>query len=349
LVLEGLKGNADAPFVTVDKGEMPPVYPGAFLNKINSNWEKVCDLMSWKKEGKPVDVNFFAVSKDPFAVVTLIQEKIVAEGGKLSRYGVDGKFGNETQNALANSLSKKTEAVPISTHVDVAQDLTTAALRSFDAMSGREPSVAGGVEKVNLADRLIREKIGEMIKAWPRIDARLKDADLNIDMEWLKTNDFSDADVVIFQTRAMQFREKLAKEDKKLEPLNRVMPKLISSIEEEIGKIDLKEINSMKDLNRALEELGKGISLKMDSMNDLFSDKELEDLIGDVDIEVLMSFFLASMHELTVLMAKYFKGNEQNFERIMKIFENEFLVHLKPKAVVAIGDAKDKKPASKLG
>lgn len=335
--LEAFKGTLDAPFETVGKDEELPSYPNTFLNQLRSNWTKVCDFMSWKKGEQVVDWNFFKVSKNPFGVVTSIQEKILAEGGSLPRYGTDGKFGPETQDALNDVLSK--EAIKSRAQVDVAAHLTAATSRS-DRVT--ETKVVGDREgeRGRSMDRLMQQKMRGMFDAVPRIEARLQVAGLDIDRDWLKDPNFSDADVIEFQTRAMEFREDLVTKEPMLEPLNRFVRGIIPEIETEIRKIDLAKINSMEDLMRVIGELGKTLEAKMDSMKDVLSDEKMEELIREVDIEVLMSFFMASFNEFAVLMAKYFKENKQNFERIMKIFEDEFLVHVRPKVEEALKDAR---------
>ena len=62
-----------------------------------------------EKGEAPLDWNFFRVAKDPLAVVNSIQEKILANGGELPRFGVDGKFGSETEAGLNDAISGKGE------------------------------------------------------------------------------------------------------------------------------------------------------------------------------------------------------------------------------------------------
>ncbi|MBI2638432.1 hypothetical protein HYW83_02475 [Candidatus Peregrinibacteria bacterium] len=338
--LEAFKGNADAPFETVGKNEEPPTYPYTFLNKLKTSWSKVCDLMDWEKAAQPVDWNFFRVSRNPFVVVTSIQKKILENGGSLPSYGVDGKFGSETQGALNDLMAKRDESTTARAQVDVAADLTATASSQLDRVGRTEAVSAGKLERRGSMNRLMQQKMREMFDALPRIEARLEAAGLDIDRDWLKDPNFSDADVIGFQTRAMEFREDLITKEPRLEPLNRLVQKLIPEIETEIRKIDLAKINSMEDLVRVIGELGKTLEAKMDSMKDVLSDEKMEELIREVDIEVLMAFFMASFNELAVLMARYFKENKQNFERIMKIFEDEFLVHVRPKVEKALGGAR---------
>lgn len=331
VALESFKGNSDAPFETVGKNEELPKYPYTSLNKLRSSWTNVCDFMNWKKGGQPVDWNFLRVSKNPFDVVTSIQEKILAEGGSLPRYGVDGKFGDETQGALNDVMSKKAKIVRAQAQTDVVADLTPTASLHPDHVLSQEAVPVGKVEGKGSIDRLIQQKMREMFDALPRIEARLEAAGLDVDRDWLKDSNFSDADVIGFQTRAMEFRENLITEEPRLEPLNRLARGLIPEIETEIRKIDLAKINSMEDLIRALGELGKAIEAKMDSMKDVLSDEKMGEMIREIDIELLMAFFMASFNELAVLLAGYFKENKQNFERIMKFFEDEFLFAPKAK------------------
>lgn len=338
--LEAFKGNPDAPFETVGKNEEPPKYPRTFLNKLKASWSKVCDLMDWKKVEEPTDWSFFRVSRNPFGVVTSIQENILAQGGRLRSHGVDGKFGPETLSAL-NYVMEKRALTSTTRHAQLVVAADVAATpRPLARAAEPEAVSAGKVEKRESMDRLMRQKMGEMINAMPRIEARLKSAGLDIDRDWLKDPNFSDANVVEFQTRAMEFRENLIVKEPRLEPLNRIVKELFPAVEAEIRKIDLSKINSMEDLMRTIEGLGKTLETEMESMKDILSDEEMEELIREVDIEVLMSFFMTLFQELAVVMAGYFKENEQNFERIMKIFEDEFLVHVRPKVQKAMEDAR---------
>lgn len=326
VALESFKGNPDAPFETVGKNEDSPSYPHIFLNKLGASWSRVCDLMAWEKADQPADWNFFRVSKDPFEVVTLIQKKILAEGGSLPNYDVDGKFGPETQGALNDVMSKKTEILKTRIQVDVATDLTDTADVATEA--DQEPV---------WMDKFIQEKRGEMIAALPRIEASLQAAGLNIYSDWFEDPNFSDIDVLEFQMRAREFREGLVAQEPRLEPLNRVVPEVIQILKAKIKKIDLTKINSMEELTNAMEKLSKDPEVKINLKN-VLSNEEMEELFSEVDFEVLMSFVMSLFQEFTVIMAGYFKKNEQDFERIMKILEDEFLIYVRPKVEEALRD-----------
>lgn len=255
----------------------------------------------------------------------------MAEGGALPRYGVDGKFGSETQGALVDVVTEKDATERVQARVDS---------RPLDRVREPEAVSAAKIERGNSMDRLMQEKMGEMIDAMPRIEARLAAAGLDIDRDWLRSSDFSEEKVLEFRTRAMSFREELIEEEPRLGPLNRVVNVLIPVVEEEMSKIDLTKINSMEDLMRAIEELVKAIDSRIDFTNVDLSEEDMEKLIREVDIELLMSFFMASFNELQVLMAKYFNENEQSFKRIMQMFEDEFLVHIRPKVEESLRQAR---------
>ncbi len=306
--LEEFKENKDAPFETVKKGETPPDYPYAFFNKIRANWSKVCELMNWKKGEAPLDWNFFRVAKDPLAVVNSIQEKILANGGELPRFGVDGKFGSETEAGLNDAISGKGEVPKMGRGV-IAE--------MFEEGEKIEPSPDG---------KQIKDKFQEMVSVMPKVAERLKVSNLIPDKEFLENPNFGEHDVIEFQTRAMKFREELIVQEPRLKPLEKLANKIVPIIEAEIKKIDVSQIKSKADLFKVLEKLGQALGPQIDSLKDVISEEELKKIMLEVDSEVLGSFIGSVFSELAVVMAGYFKGNEENFKRIVELFKNELLL-----------------------
>ncbi len=307
-VLEEFKENKDAPFETVKKGEIAPDYPYAFFNKIRANWSKVCELMNWKKGEAPLDWNFFRVAKDPLALVSMIQEKILTNGGELPRFGVDGKFGSETEAGLNDAISGKGE-VP-----KLGRGLISAELEKGEKI------------EQSSEQRQIKDKLQEMYDVLPKVEERLKTADLLPDKEFFEDPDFGDHDVLEFQTRAMKFREDLISQEPRLKPLVKLANKIVPIIEAEIKKIDLSKINSKADLYKVFEKMGPALKPQIDSLIDGMSEAEMEKLMLEVDMEVLMSFFMSTISELVVVMADYFKDNKENLQRLLEHFQDELLL-----------------------
>ena len=75
-----------------------------------------------------------------------------------------------------------------------------------------------------------------------------------------------------------------------------------------------------------LEKLGQALGPQIDSLKDVISEEELKKIMLEVDSEVLGSFIGSVFSELAVVMAGYFKGNEENFKRIVELFKNELLL-----------------------
>lgn len=309
--LEQFKGSPDAPFETVAKGEKTNDYPAAFTLKLKENWSKVCKLMGWEKSDKPVDWKFFKVAKDPFKVVTSIQEKLVSKGGLLPKYGVDGKFGTETGRVLNEVSARQKEAAE--------QTLPTSPQpKEVEAPMSVE-------EKSDGKQELIRKKMHEILDAVPKTEARLKAAGLDIDQAWLSRPDFSNEDVAEYQSRAMRLREGIVNEDPRLGSLNQLMAVLITDAEQEIKDIDFSKIETTEDFLRVFSDLGGGIEKKLNDSVVLNNEKD-DHFLWNQNMELVLTLIGSCILELGVLVYKHVKGDKKNCERLTEILKNEFLI-----------------------
>lgn len=333
--LEAFKDKIKAPFAVVDKGVEPPLYSFKFSKNVRSNWTEICKLMDWNGEAQEVpDYNYFRVAENPVDLVKQIQEKILQEGGGLPRFGTDGLFGPETQEALRSVITSQSGVAVDSAPIEEAPVLSSGALTTRE----------GKREIRDPMEVLMQERLGEMVEVLPRIETRLNAAGLDLDSDFLRSSSFSTAEVASYQSRAMEFRESMVLEEPRLKPLNEAANVLIPVLEVEIKKIDLSKIHSMEDLMVTIEQFIKSLESKLKtelvSLSDTLNEEEMNALIRDGDLEVVMSFFMAVFQEFAVIMAGYFKENEQNFERIVKIFEDEYLVQIRPKLDEALSDVR---------
>ena len=69
--LDPYKGQIDAPFKVVAKGEEPVEYTPRFSAILKSNWDNVCKLMDWKKGEAPIDWN---LGSEDFLVEKILSE-----------------------------------------------------------------------------------------------------------------------------------------------------------------------------------------------------------------------------------------------------------------------------------
>ncbi len=311
--LEEFKGRTDAPFDVIQKGETLAKYPLSFSRKLKDNWDKACKLMDWKVAGAAPDWHFFEVAKDPVAVVKTLQNKIVEKGGTLPKYGVDGKFGSETEKGLAAAL------VPVE----------TATTRGLGPVDKNHPAETSSLPRNPEAEKaLAREKMKEAIDAMPKVEARLDAAGLSLDKHDLEK--FSDNGVMMsYQTRAKGFREGVMEKDPRLKPLGKLVDAVIPIVESEVKKIDLSKINSFEDIVRTLEGSMKGLESKMDALRDLVSEKELEEVIKNVKMEELLVFAISAFNEMAVIIVNHFAKDKANLERVGKILLDESMLILK--------------------
>lgn len=295
--LDDFKGNTDAPFEVVNKNEVPPTYPYAFLNKVKRNWSKICQLMEWEKEGQHISEKFFMVARDPFAVVKSIQNKMIERGGKLSKYGTDGKFGKETEEAL-QEIIKPQNTIPL----DVLP--TKFASETSRPISEKEKE---DNKKLDL------ELFASFFDSLDKIDKRLEEAGLKyIKKDSTENSDITEADIVAYQTRGMQFREQLVTQEPRLKPLCQIGEKLIAAIEEIAQHIDVTKIKTKADIEKIIKEMSEHIGKQLDSHQNILKDKELEKLLKEVDRELLMTLFMEIMCEVEVIMSYKFASIEKD-------------------------------------
>lgn len=286
--LDDFKGNTDAPFEVVSKNEVPPTYPYAFLNKVKRNWSKICKLMEWEKQGQHVSEKFFMVARNPFAVVALIQNKILERGGKLSQYGTDGKFGKETEEAL-QEIIKPQNAIPLDALPTKFASETSRPISEKEKEHNR---------KLNL------ELFASFFDSLDKIDKRLEEAGLKyIKKEEAGNIDITEADIIAYQTRGMQFREQLVTQEPRLKPLCQIGEKLIAAIEEIAQHIDVTKIKTKADIEKLIKEMSEHIGTQLDSHQNTLNDKELEKLLKEVDKELLMTLFMEIMCEVEIIMS----------------------------------------------
>ncbi len=308
-ILEGFKENPTAPFETVKKGEKTADYPYAFLNKLRTNWTSVCQLMDWKQNGKNLDWNFFEVASEPSQVVMDIQSKILEKGGNLPKYGVDGKFGNETLKALTEIVvkiqqpdTKRLESKPISPEVKEAK---------------------------------FKEGVRRLMEVLPAIEARLEKAGLKVDKNWLRDPNLSDADIAEYQTRAWKFREEMVTADPRLKPLNDLLQAAIPDIEKGVAGIDLSKINSARDFFGVMGKMAEGLEAKEKIYKGKIDEKLLEESMKEKEsMENLMTLFISFTSEMSILVARPFLNDKVNAERITEILKNEFLIQRDPQITV---------------
>lgn len=303
--LEAFKENSAAPFETVKKNELPTPYPKVFSALLKSNWEKACKLMEWKKDTKTPEWSFFEVAKDPVEVVKSIQNKIVEKGGVLPKYGVDGKFGPETQEALEKV--SKVEVLPSPKPKDQPEKEKT---------SPAKPSEA--------AERaLLQKKMREAMDAMPKVEARLESAGIKPDKDvWEKG--VSDLDLMNYQGKAKKLRESAMEEEPLLKPLGPLVDSIIPTVEAAVEKIDLSKINSLEDLTHAVGALEKDLSAKMDAYKDTLSEAKVKEIMENAKMESLLTFFLSAFYEMAMVLVNHFSKDKENLKRIVEMLMKEF-------------------------
>ncbi len=168
---------------------------------------------------------------------------------------------------------------------------------------------------------LMRKRFAEVVEKMPKIEARMKAAglDMDLDKNSLENLKMSDANIAAFQNRTREFRKKLIAEEPGIKPFGAFVDKVIPEMENAISKIDLTKIQTKAELVQALQPL-KSI---VDSHQDIVSEKEAEKIIESVDVEVLMAFVLATVQEVAVLGLRYVQNNQQDAERIMRLIQSE--------------------------
>lgn len=181
-----LVGEIYAPFELREATQRITPYAPVFMENLNKNWGQVCELMNWKTDGQVMDISIFKLAKDPVSVVRTIQEAIVTRGGKLEKYGQDGKFGPETVAALAALSTPKDTPVQreeyrSSTEVDKMAG-TQAGLnqaRSFREALGKQDSLLAKLS--SYTDELLRVLEAELKKR--SVELKTLESELELEMK----------------------------------------------------------------------------------------------------------------------------------------------------------------------
>lgn len=160
-----LARDLQSPFALREPTEKSKEYPAVFMQSLTNNWEDVCTLMDWKKDGQAVNISTFNLAKDPMKVVQSIQAAIVAKGGKLDKYGQDGKFGSETETGLKQALAPAptlSAAAPIEPAMEVPSRLGSVEDRAWQRLGEASLNVRSpNAKDFQARSRAFRETLGK--------------------------------------------------------------------------------------------------------------------------------------------------------------------------------------------
>lgn len=322
--LEALIGNISAPFALRDSTEKSKRYPAVFMRLLTNNWTDVCKLMDWEKDGAAIDISTFKLAKDPNQVVRSIQAAIVTRGGKLEKYGQDGKFGPETENGLRQALAQTSTLS------------TTAPTESPPEPVSRAPEI-----HERQPTMLNFEALMAALKA---SDGRLKAAGL--DIKNIDKTSVTPKLISAYKVKASAFRESLGRENPLLAKLCPIVDEVIKIIEEEIKKIDISSVKNRQDFNDTIRDLAQVIETKMVEKEAQFEQviteaeqAQLEQMTRDFlelknldQVELFTAFYMSAINELVLTAMEHFGKDPDAVENFVELMRVERIIPRKPHA-----------------
>lgn len=313
--LESLKGDIYAHFPVVEKGETSPKYSEAFTQNLKDNWESVCDLMHWfNLEGRAISWENFLVSSDPEALVRSVQEKINSEGGFLSEFGMDGKFGPETVREL-----RKVVQVEAIYSFDEARDDLDFTLDEFE-MSDEE------IER----DEEMRAHFMAILQSGDRAMRRIETAGLEFDkMTSIDELDLSREALSRYREDSVGFRNELVREEPNLRIVADLVDEAIILIESVLGQIDFSQIKSTEDMIDLVQGLKPMVKSGFEALEDDYGEDELHNALLASDPEIIMTYMLSVIAELAYIIMSEIHEDGSSPEELTQIFVDEgFLPNL---------------------
>ncbi len=310
-----LLANVDIPFETIPPGESLVKYTEVFARFVEKNWAQVCELMDWKKEGEALNYSIFNLAKDPTELVRTIQAKILDAGGTLPKYGVDGKFGQETETGLKAALAPD---APVA----------TAELKeSVEEPAPPEAKIEGAKRDLGRFELLL-EPIGKAERRLEAAGLRVKDfASQTMTPEFVSD----------YRQKARAFRESLGRENPLLAKVTAAANQAVDILTEEIKKVDFSKIKTVEDLIRWAQEFTQTLEAKFKTIQEpkLTTDeeKEVQTMMEDFKefknldrLELPMAFILSLVGEVAVIAAEHFQKNREGIEALAQVLKKEYFL-----------------------
>jgi hypothetical protein len=318
--LEPLKGDIYAHFPVVEKGEELIVYKEVFAEMLKDDWENACILMNWVDlDGNPVTWEHFLVSSNPEEVVSDIQEGILEEGGKLPKYGMDGKFGAETSAAL-NEL--------INPALATALDDVDETLRSFDSDDSFDSYSDLSPEEIEKNQRMQQKFISVLDPAvHDAASARMEEAGLQMDLASnYEDLDLSSEAVQKYREDSRVFRRALILEEPSLAKVEEVGNEVILILERTLDQIDFSKINTAEDLEEIVENLAPQLEEDINALDENFDEDLITDAILDAEPEILLAYISSFVGEVGYLALSEIDMDGSSPDELMRVIVNESLI-----------------------
>ncbi len=317
---EALIAGVTVPFETIALGETLKKYPEVFARFVERNWAQVCELMDWKKDGEALNYSIFKLAKDPAELVKTIQTKIIETGGALPKYGVDGKFGQETETGLKAALKPDTLVATAAKPKEPAEEPSD----RLDA-----PEVKLEAAKRDLGKfQLLLEPIGKAERRLEAAGLRVKD---------LASQAMTPEFVSDYRKKARSFRETLGRENPLLAKVTAAANQAVDILSEEIKKVDFSKIKTVEDLIRWTQEFTQTLEAKFKTIQEpkLTTDeeKEVQTMMEDFKefknldrLELPMAFILSLVGEVAVIATEHFQKNKEGIEALAQLLKKEYFL-----------------------